>query len=156
MKNIRHVSILIAAIIGICTMVAQTPSLSHVFDIRAEIGPSYNDGEYVVIPITGGEIVGDVNGIILSGGADRQKVDTTNKVARLCATYNILTTDSTMIHVVNEGINCFSEGDYYFVTSPQFECPGESRHSWMNNRIFVCRPVDFAEKEITLRVWMVE
>ncbi len=150
-----------AAVIGVCTVSAQTPSLRHVFDIRAEIGTPFEDastagGKCVVIPITGGEIVGDINGTIQPGGADRQQVDTANCVARLCATYNVLTTDSTLIHVVNEGINCYSESNYYFFTSPRFECPRDSRHAWLNDRIFVCRPVVFAEKEITLRVWVAE
>lgn len=158
MKRFIH---LFVALIGAMCIMAQVPSLRHIFDIRAEIGGAFEDGaskegKYVVIPITGGEITGEISGTILPGGADRQRVDTVHNIARLCATYSILTTDSTLIRVVNEGINCYAEGNYYFMTSPRFECPRDSRHSWLNDRIFVCRPVGFAEKEITLRVWVAE
>lgn len=151
----RFISLFVG-IIGAWCVDAQTPSLRFVFDIRAEIGEASAEGIYMVIPITGGEITGDISGKIQPGGADRQNVDATHNVARLCASYNILTTDSTIIHVVNEGVNCFSEGDYYFMTSPRFECARDSEYAWLNDRIFVCRPMKFAEKEITLRVWVVE
>lgn len=139
----------------------QTPELRHVFDIRAEITAALNlgkvpYGERVVIPITGGEVTGVVNGKVLSGGADYQIVDTVQKRTELKAIYTIMADDSTLINVVNEGINCYSPGDYYFMTSPKFECDQNSPYAWLNDRIFVCRPVSFEDGAIVLRVWEVK
>ncbi len=148
---------------------AQTPTLKHVFDIRAKIGQSINEGTdadgrlKVTIPITGGEVTGDLNAIILPGGADHQLVDTIRKTNTLRAVYDILTPDSTIIRVTNEGINLFAPNTYYFVTTPTFELllpqPSSERttpYDWLTERIFVCRPINFGNAEITLRVWQID
>lgn len=145
----------------ISTVIAQTPVLTHVFDIRAEISGARNNGkvpygERIVIPITGGEVTGEVNGKILPGGADYQIADPDNKRTELRAVYTIEAEDSTLINVVNEGIISESSDGYYFMTSPKFECAMDSRYSWLNNRIFVCRPVGFEDGAIVLRIWKVE
>ncbi len=142
-------------------MFGQTPELRHVFDIRAEIMDAYNlgqvpHGQRVIIPITGGDVTGEVNGKILPGGADYQLVDTVQKRTELKAIYTIMADDSTLINVVNEGINCYAPGEYYFTTTPKFECDENSRYAWLNNRIFVCRPVSFEDGAIVLRVWEVK
>ena len=139
----------------------QTPVLTHVFDIRAEIGEAINGGANphgvrVTIPITGGSVTGKVNGRVIPGGADYQLVNPDQHRSELQAIYTIMTTDSIAIRVCNEGINRFARDDSYFMTSPKFECDINSQYDWLNNRIFVCRPVDFAPSAITLRVWMVE
>ena len=140
---------------------AQTPALTHVFDIRAEIGSAIDGGNNphgcrVTIPITGGNVTGRVNGTIIPGGADYQLVDPELHRAELQAVYTVLTEDSVAIHVCNEGINRFAPDDSYFMTSPKFECDVDSPYGWLNNRIFICRPVDFDHNAITLRVWMAE
>lgn len=142
-------------------MYSHTPTLTHVFDIRAEIGEAINGGPNphgvrVTIPITGGTVTGKVNGRIIPGGADYQLVNPDQRRSELQAIYTIMTNDSVAIHVCNEGINRFAPDDSYFMTSPKFECDITSPYDWLNNRIFLCRPVDFAPSAITLRVWMAE
>ncbi|MDE6511926.1 MAG: DUF3237 domain-containing protein [Muribaculaceae bacterium] len=143
------------------TAFTQTPTLSHVFDIKAEIGDAINGGPNphgirVTIPITGGTVTGKVNGHIVPGGADYQIVNPDQHRSELQAIYTIMTNDSVVIRVCNEGINSFAPDDSYFMTSPKFECDINSPYDWLNNRIFICRPVDFAPSAITLRVWMAE
>lgn len=151
--------IFIAMFLGI-KLNAQDPVFRHVFDIRAEISGAIDvgnvpHGKRIIIPITGGEVTGEINGKIIPGGADYQMVDTVGKQSELKAIYTILTDDSIPINVTNEGINRFKEGDYYFMTSPKFECDKNSKYGWLNNRIFVCRPVKFENNAIVLRVWEV-
>lgn len=151
-------AILLSAAIPI---LAQTPTLTHVFDIKAEIGEAINGGQNphgvrVTIPITGGSVTGKVNGTIIPGGADSQLVNPDQGRSELQAIYTIMTNDSVAIHVCNEGINRFAKDDSYFMTSPKFECDINSSYNWLNNRIFVCRPVGFEPSAITLRVWMAE
>lgn len=149
------------ALTGVFYLNAQSPNLTHVFDIRAEIGEAIGGGENphgvrVTIPITGGEVTGKINGKIIPGGADYQLVNPGHQRAELKAIYTILTNDSVAIQVCNEGINRFATDDTYFMTSPKFECDIHSPYDWLNNRVFICRPVGFEEKAITLRVWMAE
>ncbi len=137
---------------------AQDPVFRHVFDIHANIGNAeegkkLEKGQEVIIPIMGGEIKGEITGKILPGGADNQIVDTLDKRTLLRAVYNIMTPDSVMIKVMNEGINTFGEGNYYFMTSPKFECDRKSAYGWLNDRIFICRPIGFEDGKIILRVW---
>ncbi|MDE6697776.1 MAG: DUF3237 family protein [Muribaculaceae bacterium] len=152
---------LIFSILFACSMLAQTPILTHVFDIRAEIGQAINGGQNphgvrVTIPITGGEVTGKVNGKVIPGGADYQLVNPDQQRSELKAIYTIMTNDSVAIHVCNEGINWFAPDDSYFMTSPKFECDINSPYNWLNNRIFICRPIGFEQNAITLRIWMAE
>ncbi len=140
---------------------AQTPVMTHVFDIRAEIGAAINGGQNthgvsVTIPITGGDVTGKVNGKVLPGGADYQLVNPDQQRSELKAIYTIMTNDSVAIRVCNEGINRFAPDDSYFMTSPKFECDINSPYNWLNNRIFICRPIGFEQNAITLRIWMAE
>lgn len=140
---------------------SQSPILSHVFDIRAEIGKAIEGGENphgtrVTIPIIGGSVTGKVNGTIIPGGADYQLVNPDQRRSELQAIYTIMTNDSVAIRVCNEGISRFAPDDSYFMTSPKFECDIHSPYDWLNNRIFICRPVEFAPSAITLRVWVAE
>ena len=157
------ISILSLAIANALSLPAlgETPTLTHVFDIRAEIGQAINGrqnphGVRVTIPITGGEVTGLVNGKVIPGGADYQLVNPDQQRSELRAIYTIMTNDSVAIHVCNEGINRFAPDDSYFMTSPKFECDINSPYNWLNNRIFVCRPVGFEQNAITLRIWMAE
>lgn len=154
------ISLFIATLFGLNAL-AQTPALTHAFDIHAEIGQAINGGKCphgvrVTIPITGGSVTGKVNGKVIPGGADYQLMNPDQGRSELQAIYTIMTNDSVAIHVCNEGINRFSPDDSYFMTSPKFECDINSPYDWLNNRIFVCRPVGFEQNAITLRVWIVE
>lgn len=68
------------------------------------------------------------------------------------AIYTLRTNDSKLINVRNIGV---SKGDY-FTTSPVFEAPVDSQYDWLNNRIFICKPIGFGNGIVHLRVWMVE
>ena len=64
MKN--FLTALAGTLLTIVPLFAQTPTLTHVFDIRAEIGEAINGGMNphgvrVPIPITGGTVEGKVN-----------------------------------------------------------------------------------------------
>ncbi len=143
------------------TLKGGAPELRHVFDIHAEIGAPIDagnvaHGKRIIIPITGGNVTGLINGRIIPGGADYQLVDTLRKKAELKAIYSIITPDSTLINVTNEGLNIDNDKGYYFTTSPKFECDVNSPYAWLNDRIFVCRPQSFLQDGIVLRVWVIE
>lgn len=160
-KKLKGSLLLVYATISLTALsiYAQTPELEHVFDIRAEISQAINGGQNphgvrITIPITGGEVTGKVNGKIIPGGADYQLLNPEQGRSELKAIYTIMTNDSVAIHVCNEGVNVFAKDDNYFMTSPKFECDIKSPYNWLNNRIFVCRPVGFEQNAIVLRVWM--
>lgn len=140
-----------------------TPGVAarHVFDIHALCGEAVEAGsgegvKMVTIPITGGRIEGAIDGEIVPGGADYQRIDTVSSRIELNAVYSIMTCDSCFIKVRNRGININDADGYYFATSPEFEAPKDSKYNWLNNRIFVCKPIGFGEGIVHLRVWTVE
>ncbi len=158
MKTLKIPALMIKLLFTSSLLSAQTPELRHVFDIRAEISAPLDlgdtpTGHKIVIPITGGEIKGEVNGKILNGGADYQSIDRSGTRTALKAIYTIVTNDSVLINVVNEGICYQTPDEYYFLTNPRFECKTDSKYSWLNDRIFLCRPVKFEDGAIVLRVW---
>lgn len=131
--------------------------VKHVFDIHAKCSEARNlgvipGGLRVMIPIVGGNVEGDVVADILPGGADYQLVDTVSGRVEFNAIYTLRTNDSKLINVRNVGV---SKGDY-FTTSPVFEAPVDSQYDWLNNRIFICKPIGFGDGIVHLRVWMVE
>lgn len=137
------------------------PRLRHVFDIHARCAEARNVGAIpgglrVMIPITGGRTEGEVESVILPGGADYQLIDTAMGRVEFDAVYTLMTGDSCLINVRNRGISTSGEQGYYFTTSPSFEAPADSRYGWLNNRMFLCRPIGFGEGEVSLRVWVAE
>lgn len=141
--------------------VADAPGLREVFDIHAKCGRAIVAGDIpggkrVMIPITGGEVSGELKARIIPGGADYQMVDTLCGRVEYKAVYTLLTEDSTYINVTNLGVSSNAGGKNYFVTSPKFEADVNSPYGWLNDRIFVCRPVRFEPDGIVLRVWVVE
>lgn len=151
--------------------------MTHVFDIRALCGEAFTVGSTpkglrVVIPITGGDVSGErLTAAVVPGGADYQLVDTVTGRVEYEAIYNLLTPDGHHIHVRNRGVStpAFSPSSDpsessdeiaspagYFVTTPVFEAPASSPYSWLNNRIFICKPVGFADGAVTLRIWLVD
>lgn len=134
-----------------------TPVLNHVMDLNVSIDKGFNigqtpDGNRNVIPITGGTFEGpNIKGTILCGGADYQMMSHDGSRNRLEAIYNLRTDDGTYIHIRNRGIVT----DNYFFCAPVFEAPSNSKYAWLNNAIFVCRPITFKKGGIVLRVWQV-
>lgn len=152
---------LIIALLSSMILKAESPSLREVFDIHAKCGPGIvvgdvPGGKRVMIPITGGEVKGEVDAKIIPGGADYQMVDTVRGRVEYRAIYTLLTEDSTYINVTNVGVSSNVGGKNYFVTSPKFEVAVATPYGWLNDRIFVCRPVKFERDGIVLRVWVVE
>lgn len=140
---------------------ASAPVLRHVFDIHAKCGATMvagniPGGKRVMIPIIGGSVSGEITADILPGGADRQLVDTVSGRVEFDAVYTIRTGDGSLINVRNTGVSTSGERGDYFTTSPRFEAPVESPYDWLNNRIFVCKPVGFGDGSVDLRVWVVE
>lgn len=156
----RRLSLFLFVAMAITRCLAQTdmPALRHVMDLHVAIGQNVSlgntpQGTRNIIPITGGTFEGpDIRGTILGGGADYQLMSADKSRNALEAIYNIRTDDGIVIHIRNKGI---VKGDYFFC-APTFEAPVESRYAWLNDAIFVCRPIGFASGEIHLRVWRVQ
>lgn len=160
MKYTRPFLLIIALLLSMI-LKAESPSLREVFDIHAKCGQGIvvgdvPGGKRVMIPITWGEVKGEVDAKIIPGGADYQMVDTVRGRVEYRAIYTLLTEDSTYINVTNVGVSSNVGGKNYFVTSPKFEADVATPYGWLNDRIFVCRPVKFERDGIVLRVWVVE
>lgn len=140
---------------------AGEPVLRHVFDIHATCCDAICVGDIpggrrVMIPITGGNVEGDVVAGIIPGGADYQMIDTVSGRTGFDAVYTLRTHDGSFINVRNIGVSTSGDRGDYFTTAPRFEAPVGSRYDWLNNRVFVCRPVGFGAGVVHLRVWVVE
>jgi hypothetical protein len=136
------------------------PGLEFVCELRVDCGPAYTVGQTshgtrTVIPILGGTFSGpQMQGEILSGGADYQLVDTAHGRNEIEAIYSIKTDDGVYIHIRNCGLITMGKDGFYFRTAPKFEAPQDSKYDWLNNAIFVCMPGP-ATDCICLRVWKV-
>lgn len=138
------------------------PELEFVVQLHVALGQAYSVGKTIhgtrtIIPITGGTFEGpDIKGEVLPGGADYQIADATTGHTEVEAIYCIRTDDGVTIHVRNSGIISMGQDGMYFTCAPKFEAPADSKYSWLNNRLFVCRP-DFggAGGGITLNVWVI-
>ena len=135
---------------------AAAPALSPRFELRVRVGPAQELGEVGggrrrVVPITGGEVVGErLNGVILPGGADWQTLRA-DGVTILQARYTLQARDGAVIGVINTGVRTapaevarrMAAGElvdpalYYFRASPVFEV-GPGPHQWLTERLFVC------------------
>lgn len=132
-----------------------TPSLEHVFTIRADIGPAKSGGvgahgERLHIPILGGDVSGPrLAGRILPGGSDWPLLRR-DGASEISAIYTIEASDGTLILVRNNGLRISSPlvlqrlrageavdpSEYYFRSSPVFEAPDGS-HKWLSEGVFV-------------------
>lgn len=138
------------------------PDLEFMCELKVTIDPVINLGETphgkkVVIPISGGTFEGPkLKGTVLRGGADYQFVSRNGERTELDAIYTIKTDDNVYINVRNIGILYKSKEskDIYFRTAPKFEAPVDSKYDWMNNAIFICKPVS-KEGYISIQVWKV-
>ncbi|WNH09224.1 DUF3237 family protein [Thalassobellus suaedae] len=122
-------------------------------------------GERVIIPITGGTFeVLKLKGNVLKGGADYQYISMNGQRTELDAIYTIKTDDNVLIQVRNVGLlyitkdseesSSLGSSDIYFRTAPKFEAPINSKYAWMNNAIFICKPVG-KKDYISIQVWKV-
>lgn len=119
-------------------------------------------GERIIIPITGGTFEGPgMKGTVLNGGADYQYANKALDRTDLEAIYTIKTDDDVLIHVRNIGLICKAydkngdkSSDVYCRTTPKFEAPIDSKYAWLNNAIFICKPVG-KTGYISIQVWKV-
>ncbi len=120
-----------------------------------------------IVPIIGGTVTGlELNGEVLKGGADWQYIRTDGTV-ELEAHYQIKTTDSVIIYIMNTGMRVASpavtskmaRGEYvppsayYFRATPKFEAP-TGKYYWMKNSIFICTGIRYPD-HVTIQVWKV-
>jgi hypothetical protein len=113
-----------------------------------------------MVPILNGRFEGELEGVILAGGADWQ-VASEEGITWLEARYSIETLDGALILVHNRGIRHGSpeileqlfKGDvvnptkYYFRSSPSFETSDE-RYAWLNRIVAVCSGARTADSVI--------
>lgn len=161
MKSIIIIFILLFSSVFNIRSASPEVKVCHVLDIHAKCGKAIYSGDVpngtrIIIPITGGYVEGKIEGNIISGGADYQLIDTVSGRCELDAIYTIKTQDSNYINVRNIGISISDTCCSYFVTTPRFEAPKKSKYNWINDRIFICRPIGFGDGMVHLRVWEVE
>ena len=148
----------IAAQVG--DSIPAAPRLEYVMELKVTCGEPYavghtQHGDRIIIPITGGTFEGPhIRGTVLSGGADYQLFDSIKHRNELEAIYSIRTDDGVTIHIRNTGLWYQEAGGEYFMTSPKFEAPADSRYDWLNNALFICKPQG-KEGYISLPVWKV-
>lgn len=146
------------------------PDLEFICDLKVTIDTPSELGETprgkrVIIPISGGTFEGPyMKGIVLRGGADYQYVNTEMGRTELEAIYTIKTDDSIYIHVRNIGLiynpkedktnNSPEKTGFYFRAAPKFEAPTDSKYAWLNNAIYICKPVP-QKDYISIQVWKV-
>jgi hypothetical protein len=133
-------------------MMTPTIQTRYVFTITALIGAVTTAGEIGhgvrrIIPITGGEVRGDVNGKVLAFGADFQIVRP-NELIELEAKYAF--DDGAVVYVENKGIRFgpvellqklkrnepVDPALIYCRTTPKFET-GSEKYRWLMERLFV-------------------
>lgn len=161
MKTAKVFLILFALSIGM-TVKAQDPVFEFVMELRVKIDQPFSvgktpKGQRTIIPITGGTFEGPkLKGEILSSGADYQLSDEATHRTEVEAIYCIRTDDGVNIHVRNCGLITMQEGGFYFVTSPRFEAPKDSKYNFLNNATFICKPGKPVEGALSLMIWMVK
>jgi hypothetical protein len=127
-------------------------------------------GERRIIPITGGTFEGPkLKGTVLNGGADYQFANRENTRTEIEAIYTIKTDDGVLIHIRNVGLSIKSPENIeklakgepmdlsknYFRAAPKFEAPNDSKYSWLNDAIFVCRGIPTGKGYVRIQVWKV-
>jgi hypothetical protein len=128
-----------SAELGVTPPPTATPRVEFAFEFRVTLAPAVVVGDTLFgrrqfIGITGGTIAGPkLKGEVMPGGWDYQLI-TTQGCASLSADYFIRANDGTVIHVLNEGINCPSSGERSFFR-PRFEAP-KGPHEWLTRSAF--------------------
>jgi hypothetical protein len=144
-----------------------TPELHtrYVFTITAEIAAVTTAGDLGhgirrIIPITGGEVKGEVNGKVLPFGADFQIIRP-NELIDLEAKYAFETDDGAVVYVENKGMRFgpiellqkLKRGEpvdpksIYFRTVPKFET-GHAKYRWLMEHIFVASAARHADRVV--------
>ena len=130
------------------------PRLSHLIDLRVELGPPMELGDgragrRRIIPIVGGTVTGRFAGRILAHGADWQTVFD-DGLAELDTRYLIETDDGALVEIRNHGyrhgppevLARLAAGEdvpaaaYYMRTHPRLKS-GDARYAWVNRTIFL-------------------
>ncbi|SES90673.1 DUF3237 domain-containing protein [[Clostridium] polysaccharolyticum] len=111
-----------------------------IFSLRVECGPwmvigQTDEGQLRVIPITGGEFTGKINGKIIPGGAD-WNTQRDESVSYAFAKYVIQTEDGFYISVENEG-EIDDRKAAPFLTKPVFQVDKNSPYGWLNESKFI-------------------
>ena len=135
------------------------PTLTHVFDVEAEVGPPIEvcqsfAGERRVIPILGGRVSGPrLQGRVLPGANDYQIIRAPG-VLDLQARYIIEAADGPLIFVENNGMRvgppdimerqrrgeAVDPALIYFRAVPRFET-GATEYQWLMRRLFICSAI---------------
>lgn len=142
---------------SLCIAQSADPELEYVMELRIRLDSAFLVGQTAqgnrsVIPIAGGTFEGPhIKGEVLRGGADYQLQNMDKGRTDLEAIYCIRTDDGISIHVRNTGLIARN----YFYCTPKFEAPLDSKYAWLNNAIYVCKPSEFLDNGIVLKVWKV-
>ena len=115
-----------------------TPTLTFVFEIRAEVTPVQHVGRgpdevLEIYPIVGGTVSGPrLNGTVTGVGADWAV--TRGTVTDVEARYLLRADDGTLIDVINRGV--YRDDGAYFFTTPMFRTDAPA-HRWLAETVFV-------------------
>src|ERR1700712_4333607 len=126
----------------------------YVFTLTANVGSVTSAGEIGhgvrrIIPITGGEVRGDIRGKVCAFGADFQIIRP-SELIELEAKYAFETDDGAVVYVENKGIRFgpvellqkLKRGEpvdpklIYFRTVPKFET-GAEKYRWLMQTLFI-------------------
>jgi hypothetical protein len=144
-----------------------TPQLAtkYVFTITAHIGGVTSAGDIGhgvrrIIPITGGEVCGDITGKVCPFGADFQIIRP-NELIELEARYAFETDDGAVVYVENKGLRFgpiellqqLKRGEpvdprlIYFRTVPKFET-GSEKYRWLMEHLFIGSAARHADRVV--------
>jgi hypothetical protein len=129
--------------LGTTPPAASLPVVEFAFEARVTLSPAVVVGETGVghrqyIPITGGTVTGPkFKGEVIPGGWDYQ-LASAGGCSSLSADYFWRAADGTVIHILNQGLNCpgAAPGTERSYLRPQFEAP-KGPHEWMTRATFV-------------------
>jgi hypothetical protein len=144
-----------------------TPQLAtkYVFTIIAHIGDVTSAGDIGhgirrIIPITGGEVRGELTGKVCPFGADFQIIRP-NELIELEAKYAFETDDGAVVYVENKGLRFgpvellqqLKRGEpvdprlIYFRTVPRFET-GSEKYRWLMEHLFIGSAARHADRVV--------
>lgn len=119
------------------------------------------DGQRYIIPITGGRFWGGpafpgLSGIVLPGGADRQRIRP-DGVKQLEALYEMRCDDGTVLTILNRVSIDESVSPRYARSHVQVTAP-EGPHAWLNRRLLVgtLNPLRPAAEAVLIRVYVLD
>ena len=142
------------------TLPLTEPRLRFFADLRVEVGAPQEVGSTVhglrrLIPITGGQAVGDGwQAHVLPGGADFQLI-VSSTLAELDARYTLQTDAGDLIYVHNRAIRSgpaeVDPSQIYFRCSPRFETASPALR-WISERMFTGTGARFPDA-VAMRFW---